>query len=182
MVAINSLVKTKFATTPDVIERVNDYLATKIVVEQTPGITIQDTMKIITKVLDQVLPKEYSYSWYGVSYQQQSGNTTSVLAFLFGLVMIFLVLAGQFEMWRLPIVVMMAIPFALFGAGGILLLRGLTNDLYFQISLITLLGLSAKNAILITEFAIQHWRDGKNLMQNIRLELVLLVVWSVLHL
>lgn len=167
MVPINSLVKTKFTTTPDVIERVNDYLATKIVVEQKPGVTIQDTMKIITNTLNKVLPKEYSYTWYGVSYQQQSGNTTSILAFAFGIVMIFLVLAGQFEMWRLPIVVLMAIPFALFGAGAILMFRGLTDDLYFQISLITLLGLSAKNAILITEFAIQHWREGKSTVEAV---------------
>lgn len=167
LVAINSLVKTEFSTAPDVIERVNDYLATKIVVEQKPGVTIQDTMKIIASTLNKVLPKEYSYTWYGVSYQQQSGNATSVMAFVFGIIMIFLVLAGQFEMWRLPVVVMMAIPFALFGAGGILFLRGLTNDLYFQISLITLLGLSAKNAILITEFAIQHWRTGINTVDSV---------------
>lgn len=167
LVAVNSLIKTKFTTSPDVIERVNDYLATKIVVEQKPGVTIQDAMKIIKNALDTVLPKEYSYTWYGVSYQQQSGNATSVMAFVFGIVMIFLVLAGQFEMWRLPIVVMMAIPFALFGAGGILLCRGLTDDLYFQISLITLLGLSAKNAILITEFAIQHWREGLSAVDSV---------------
>lgn len=160
MVPLNSLVKTSFITAPDVIERFNDYLATKIVVETKPGVTIQDTMQVIKAAIDKVLPKEYSYSWYGVSYQQQSGNATSGLAFAFGLVMIFLVLAGQFEMWRLPVVVMMAVPFALFGAGAILFTRGLTNDLYFQISLITLLGLSAKNAILIVEFAIHHWNQG----------------------
>lgn len=162
LVAVNSMLKTGFSTAPDVIERVNDYLATKIVVEQRDGITIQDAMKIIKHAIDNVIPNEYSYTWYGVSYQQQSGNQTSVLAFIFGVVMIFLVLAGQFEMWRLPLVVIMSIPFALFGAGAILFMRGLTDDLYFQISLITLLGLSAKNAILITEFAAQHWREGKS--------------------
>ncbi|MDQ5920775.1 MAG: multidrug efflux pump [Pseudomonadota bacterium] len=166
MVPINSLVTTSMTTAPDVIERVNDFLATKIVVEPKPGITIQSAMMIIKAALDQVLPKEYSYVWFGVSYQQQSGNATSIMAFAFGLVMIFLVLAGQFEMWRLPVVVLMAIPFALFGAGGILFLRGLTDDLYFQISLITLLGLSAKNAILIAEFALEHWRAGMSTVDS----------------
>ena len=160
MVPVNSVVNTEMTTSPDVIERVNDFLATKIVVEPREGITIQDAMRLIQSAIIQVLPKEYSYTWYGVSYQQQSGNATSIMAFAFGIVMIFLVLAGQFEMWRLPIVVLMAIPFALFGASGILFLRNLTVDLYFQIGLITLLGLSAKNAILIAEFALEHWRGG----------------------
>ena len=160
MVPINSVVSTGMTTAPDVIERVNDFLAAKIVVEPRDGITIQGAMRIIQSAIVEVLPKEYSYTWYGVSYQQQSGNATSIMAFAFGVIMIFLVLAGQFEMWRLPIVVLMAIPFALFGASGILFLRSLTDDLYFQISLITLLGLSAKNAILIAEFALEHWREG----------------------
>lgn len=160
MVPINTLVHSSMTTSPDVIERFNDFLAAKIVVNPKPGFTVQDTMKLIQSALASVLPIDYSFSWYGVSYQQDNSNMTSVLAFCFGIVMIFLVLAGQFEMWRLPIVVVMGIPFALFGAGLILFARGLTNDLYFQISLITLLGLSAKNSILITEFAIDHWRDG----------------------
>ncbi|HLX53626.1 MAG TPA: efflux RND transporter permease subunit, partial [Aquella sp.] len=169
MVPINTLVHTSMTTAPDVIERFNDFLATKIVVNPKPGYTIGDTMKLIKDALAKVLPIEYGYSWYGVSYQQDSSNTTSVLAFAFGVIMIFLVLAGQFEMWRLPIVVVMGIPFALFGAGLILFARGLTNDLYFQISLITLLGLSAKNSILITEFAIDHWRAGMSTVDSILL-------------
>lgn len=166
MVPVNSVVKTSMTTAPDVIERVNDYLATKIVVEQKEGVTIQDAMRIIKSAIIQVIPKEYSYTWFGVSYQQQQGNATSIMAFAFGIIMIFLVLAGQFEMWRLPVVVLMAIPFALFGASSILFVRGLTDDLYFQISLITLLGLSAKNAILIAEFALEHWREGTSTIDS----------------
>jgi hydrophobe/amphiphile efflux-1 (HAE1) family protein len=167
MVPINSLVQTTMTTSPDVIERFNDFLAAKIVVNPKSGYTIQDTMKLIKDALAKVLPNDYGYSWYGVSYQQDKSDTTSTLAFAFGVIMIFLVLAGQFEMWRLPIVVVMGIPFALFGAGIILFARGLTNDLYFQISLITLLGLSAKNSILITEFAIDHWRSGMSAVDSI---------------
>lgn len=166
MVPINSLVNTSMTTSPDVIERFNDYLATKIVVEPKNGVTIQEAMQYMQAAADKILPKEYSYTWYGVSYQQDSGGATSTFAFAFGMVMIFLVLAGQFEMWRLPLVVIMAIPFALFGAGAILFMRGLNNDLYFQISLITLLGLSAKNSILITEFAIEHWREGTSTVES----------------
>lgn len=160
MVPVNSVVTSSMTTSPDVIERFNDYLATKIVVEPKNGVTINQAMQYMQAAAEKILPKEYSYTWYGVSYQQDSGGGTSAFAFAFGMIMIFLVLAGQFEMWRLPLVVIMAIPFALFGAGSILFMRGLDNDLYFQISLITLLGLSAKNSILITEFAIDHWRAG----------------------
>lgn len=165
MVPMNSLVTAQMTTSPDVIERFNDYLGTKIVVEPKEGYTIQQIMQLMQQTVNSVLPKEYSYTWYGVSYQQSSGGATSAFAFAFGMVMIFLVLAGQFEMWRLPLVVIMAIPFALFGAGAILFARGLDNDLYFQISLITLLGLSAKNSILITEFAIEHWRMGSSTVE-----------------
>ena len=160
MVPLSSITTTKFGNSPDVIERFNDYLAAKVVVDPNPGYTIHDTMIIIEEVVNKILPKTHTFSWYGVSYLQQDTGASSMLAFLFGVVMIFLVLAGQFEMWRLPFVVVMGIPFALFGAGAILLMRGLENDLYFQISLITLLGLSAKNSILITEFAIHHCRQG----------------------
>lgn len=167
MVPVNSVVNTNMTIAPDVIERVNDYLATKIVVEPKDGVTIQETMQLMEKTVDSILPKEYSYTWYGVSYQQSTGNSTSTFAFAFGMIMIFLVLAGQFEMWRLPFVVIMGIPFALFGAGAILFMRGLDNDLYFQISLITLLGLSAKNSILITEFAVEHWREGASTVEAV---------------
>jgi hydrophobe/amphiphile efflux-1 (HAE1) family protein len=165
MVPVNSVITSSMTTSPDVLERFNDYLATKIVVEPKNGVTIQEAMGYMQAAALAVLPKEYSFTWYGVSYQQANGGATSVLAFLFGVVMIYLVLAGQYEMWRLPWVVLMAIPFALFAAGAILLLRGLDNDLYFQISLITLLGLSAKNSILIVEFAVEHWRTGASTVE-----------------
>jgi hydrophobe/amphiphile efflux-1 (HAE1) family protein len=160
MVPLSSVTTTTFTNAPDVIERFNDYLGAKIVVEPNRGYTIHDVMELIKHTANIVLPRSYDFSWYGVSYQQQANSFASILAFIFGVVMIFLVLAGQFEMWRLPIVVVMGVPFALFGAGAILLMRGLNDDLYFQISLITLLGLSAKNSILITEFAIEHCRHG----------------------
>lgn len=160
MVPMGSITNTKFTNAPEVIERFDDYLGAKVVVDPKNGYTIGDIMKDITKVCEEVLPRSYDYSWYGVSFQQQNTGVSAALALGFGIIMIFLVLAAQFEMWRLPIVVVMGIPFALFGAGVILIFRGLDSDLYFQISLITLLGLSAKNSILITEFAIEHCRQG----------------------
>ncbi len=164
MVPVNSVVNTKFTTQPDVIERVNNFLASKIIVEPNKNTTINDTIAIIKDLVDKIIPKEYSYVWYGVSYLQQNTNKLSSLAFIFAMIVIFLVLSAQFEMWRLPLVVLLAIPFALFGAGISLYLRSLSNDLYFQISLITLLGLSAKNAILIVEFSLEHWKIGVSII------------------
>lgn len=160
MVPLGSVTTTKLVNGPEVIERFNDYLGAKIIVEPNIGYTTSEIMKLIEKINLEILPKSYEFSWYGVSYQQKSNSLASMLAFLFAMVMIFLVLAAQFEMWRLPVVVIMGVPFALFGALAILLMRGLNNDLYFQISLITLLGLSSKNSILITEFALEHCRSG----------------------
>ena len=161
MVPINSVVTTKFTTQPDVIERVNNFLASKIIVEPEKNVTVDDTITIIKNVIDKIIPKNYSYVWYGVSYLEQNTNKLSIIAFIFAIIVIFLVLAAQFEMWRLPLVVILSIPFALFGAGLSLYFRSLSNDLYFQISLITLLGLSAKNAILIVEFSLEYWKSGK---------------------
>jgi len=169
MVPISSVTNSRFSNAPEVVERFNDYLGARVVVEPKNGVTIPQIMNKIEQICNQVLPKSYSFSWYGVSFQQQMLSNSAYIAFAFGLVMIFLVLAGQFEMWRLPIVVLMGIPFALFGAGLILFMRGLNNDLYFQISLITLLGLSAKNSILITEFAIEHCRQGKSTLDAVLL-------------
>lgn len=169
MIPLSSVTTTKFANAPRVISRFNDYLGAKIVVDPKPGYSIPRVMRVITGVVQKLLPRSYEYFWYGVSYQQQNTGVNSMLAFGFGIIMIFLVLAAQFEMWRLPIVVVMGIPFALFGAGLILAVRGLSNDLYFQISLITLLGLSAKNSILITEFAVDHCRKGLHTVEAVLL-------------
>ncbi len=85
---------------------------------------------------------------------------TGYQGFLFGLLMVFLILAAQYERWSLPLAVLTAVPFALFGAIVAIWLRGIENDLYFQIGLMTLIGLAAKNAILIVEFAAQRHREG----------------------
>jgi multidrug efflux pump subunit AcrB len=107
-----------------------------------------------------VLPPEFSLDWSGASFQEKRSGGTSVLVLALGALMAFLILAAQYEKWSLPLSVMLALPFGTFGALAAVWLRGLTNDVYFQIGLVTLLGLAAKNAILIVEYAVYKREEG----------------------
>ncbi|MCC2625944.1 MAG: hydrophobe/amphiphile efflux family transporter [Burkholderiales bacterium] len=166
LVPVATLVKTNNSRDAQVVQRFNNYVASKVVAVPAPGHSAGEVMNIIDQEMLQ-LPKGYYYDWFGTSYQQKKSQKTSGLAFIFSLVMIYLVLAALYELWRLPLVVIMGVPFALFGAGVILLLSGKPNDLYFQISLIALLGLSAKNIILLVEFALQSYRAGHSAKNSV---------------
>ena len=107
-----------------------------------------------------MLPPDFSYDWGGASFQEKRATGTSDLALGLAVVMVFLILAAQYEKWSLPFSVLLALPFGTFGALAAVWLRGLTNDVYFQIGLVTLLGLAAKNAILIVEYAVLKHHEG----------------------
>jgi multidrug efflux pump subunit AcrB len=106
------------------------------------------------------LPDDFSYAWSGQSYEEKKSSGSSAIIFVFALVMVFLILAAQYEQWSLPVAVITAVPFGIFGALVSVWLRGMENDVYFQIGLVTLIGLSAKNAILIVEFAELKFNEG----------------------
>lgn len=118
------------------------------------------------EVADEVLGADYSLAWIGSAYQEQATQGSGSLAFVFGLIMVFLILAAQYERWTLPLAVVTAVPFAVFGAILAVWLRDLQNDVYFQVGLITLIGLAAKNAILIIEFAVLLRDEGKGLFES----------------
>jgi multidrug efflux pump len=111
------------------------------------------------------LPEGYSLAWTGTAYQEKMSGGASNSVYLLGVLMVFLILAAQFERWTLPIAVILAVPFAAFGAFMAVSLRGLQNDIYFQIGMLTLIGLAAKNAILIVEFAMMKYHEGMPLAQ-----------------
>lgn len=166
LVPEKSLVKTVHYKMPETIERFNSYLATQEIVSPNKGFSSGDVMNVIATEMQQV-PKGYDYEWFGTSFMQSKSTKTSTIAFIFSLCMIYLVLSALYEMWRLPWVVIMGAPFALLGSGIMLLLRNQPNDLYFQISLITLMGLSAKNIILLIEFALKHFEQGHSAKDSI---------------
>src|SRR5207237_6999586 len=106
------------------------------------------------------IPQGYGLDWSGISYQERLVGRQSVFAFAFGLLMVFLVLAAQYESWTVPFAVILAVPFGAFGALSAVWVRGMSNDIYFQIGLVTLIGLSAKNAILLVDFANHRFHSG----------------------
>jgi multidrug efflux pump len=114
------------------------------------------------QVVATTLSSDFSIGWTGAAYQELATAGTGQLGFVFGLIMVFLILAAQYERWSLPLAVLTAVPFAVLGALLAIWFRGLDNDVYFQIGLVTLIGLAAKNAILIVEFASQRHRQGRS--------------------
>ncbi|MGP1486065.1 MAG: efflux RND transporter permease subunit [Campylobacter sp.] len=163
MVSLNSVATLTRTIGPDIVNRFNLFPAAKIMGDPKTGYTSGDAIRAIKEVVEQTLSKdEYSIAWAGTAYQEVSSQGTGTTAFIFGMVFVFLILAAQYERWLIPLAVITAVPFAVFGSLLLVWLRGLTNDIYFEIGLLLLIGLSAKNAILIVEFAMQERENGKS--------------------
>src|SRR5580698_7111175 len=162
MVPLKAMVTTKYVTGPDLVTRFNNFPAVKITANAAAGYSTGQVLAALTEVAQEVMPPDYGVGWSGEAYEAKQAGGTSALVFVFGLIMVFLILAAQYEKWSLPIGVLMAVPFALFGALLAILLRGLENDVYFQIGLTMLVALAAKNAILIFEFAVLNREGGES--------------------
>ncbi len=160
MVPLRSLANVRYASGPDSLTRFNDLPAVKILGQGAPGISSGQAIQEVERIANQVLPPDFSYDWGGASYQEKKSGGTSVIALGLAVIMVFLILAAQYERWSLPFSVLLALPFGTFGALAAVWLRHYTNDVYFQIGLVTLLGLAAKNAILIVQFAELKEREG----------------------
>jgi hydrophobe/amphiphile efflux-1 (HAE1) family protein len=160
MVQIRSVADIQFAAGPDSVQHFNALPSIQILGEPKPGFSSGQAIAAMERAAANVLPLDTGYDWGGTAFQQKRSSGAAGLALAAGFVMIFLILAAQYEKWTLPMSVLLALPFGIFGALLAVYLRNFTNDVYFQIGLVTLLGLSAKNAILIVEFATVKVHEG----------------------
>ena len=165
MVPLSALSKISDVVGVEQLERYNGILSAKILGSGESGVSSGDAIKLVEEIAARNLPDNYQISWTGQAYQEKRTGSAAIFAFSFAIIMVFLILAAQFETWVLPLAVIMAVPFALTGALLAVFLRGMPNDIYFQVGLIALIGLAAKNAILIVEFASQKMKEGMPVAQ-----------------
>jgi multidrug efflux pump len=165
MVPLSALVKTSWVTGPDLLPHFNGFPAAKINGNAAPGYSSGQAIAAMEEVAREVLPDGYTFAWSGLAFEEKKSGGTSMVAFLFGLIIVFLVLAAQYESWTLPGAVMTAVPFGILGALTAIALRGLENDVYFQIGLLVLIGLGAKNAVLRVTAAVELRKQGRSIME-----------------
>ena len=160
MVPLGSLLTVKRISGSDSLRRMNGYLAAQFMGAAVEGVSSGEAIRVVEEVADEILPEGYGIEWTGQAWHEKRIGSSSSAAIFYGLIIIFLILAALYERWSLPIAVVLAIPYAVFGAFVSLWIRGSANDIYFQIGLLVLIGLTAKNAILIVEFAVLKMEEG----------------------
>ena len=160
MVPLSSLVTLTSSLGPDIVERFNVFPSAKVMASPAPGYSSGDAIRAVEETAKETLESGFTLAWTGTTYQEKLAGSSSASALMLGMLVVFLILAAQYEKWSLPVAVLLAVPFALFGALLGTWLRRLSNDIYFQIALVALVGLAAKNAILIVEFAVLLKEQG----------------------
>jgi multidrug efflux pump len=167
MIPLSNVVKSRWVTAPPSLNRINGYAAVEIVGSQAPGHSSGEAMDAMQQIVDKDLPKGFGFDWTGQSYQEILSGSQATTLMVLSILVVFLCLAALYESWSVPVAVLLVVPLGVLGAVALSLMRGLPNDIYFKIGLITVIGLAAKNAILIIEFAISHRGEGKSLRDSV---------------
>jgi hydrophobe/amphiphile efflux-1 (HAE1) family protein len=166
MIPLDTVVSTEFTSGPDTVTHFNGFNTASVLGAAATGYSSGEALDALERLAEEVLiPQGYDIDWSGISFQERKTGSESIFAFAFGLLMVFLVLAALYESWSVPFAVILAVPFGIFGALSAVWIRGLSNDIYFQIGLVTLIGLAARNAILIVEFANHRYEGGMPLVE-----------------
>ena len=164
MVPINTLVRASVTNGPVAIQRYNMYRTAEIGGAAAHGYTSGQALEALEEVAQDVLPQGYGYEWAGLSRQEKEAGRQAPIVFALATIFVFLFLAALYESWTIPFAVLFAVPLGVFGAFGSQWLRGLSNDVYTQIGIVLLIGLAAKNAILIVEYAKNRNRSGMDIV------------------
>jgi len=164
MLPLKSLLTISRIVGPEQIDRYNGFISAKVLGNAAPGYSSGQAIAAVEDAA-KALPSGYTIAWTGQAFQEKRIGAASIIAFTFAVIMVFLILSANYERWTLPVAVLLAVPYALLGALLAVLLRGMNNDVYFQIGLLVLIGLAAKNAILIVEFAAQEMTKGLSPME-----------------
>lgn len=163
LVSLRTLLRVERIVGPDAVSRFNGFPAAKVLGNPAQGYSSGDAIAALDRVAADILGRNFTLGWVGSSYQEKASGGSGGQAFVLAVLMVFLILAAQYERWMVPAAVILAVPFAILGAIAATWMRGLENDIYFQIGLVCLIGLASKNAILIVEFAMQKQRQGMSL-------------------
>ncbi|WP_313231161.1 multidrug efflux RND transporter permease subunit [Stenotrophomonas acidaminiphila] len=165
MIPLSTVVKSEWIYAPPALSRYNGYSAVNIVGSPAPGGSSGQAMATMESLVRNDLPNGFGYDWSGMSYQEILAGNAAALLMVLSVVVVFLCLAALYESWSIPVSVLLVVPVGILGAVVFSLLRGLPNDLYFKIGMVTVIGLAAKNAILIVEFAVEQRAAGKTLRE-----------------
>jgi len=166
MVPINTVVSLKRVYGPETVTRNNLFNSVTINGLPKPGFSTGDAIKAIQEVAQNALPRGFSYEWSGQTREEIGAGSQQTLIFILSLVFVFFLLAAQYESYILPFAVILSIPTGILGVFTFINLKGIDNNIYVQVGLIMLVGLLAKNAILIVEYAVQRRRSGMGLVES----------------
>ncbi len=165
MISLDNLVAIEQSSGPQVINHYNLFRSAEIDGQPKPGVSSGDALKAMEQLAKKNMMQGMSYEWTGLSLEEIESSGKAIIIFGLGILVVYLTLSAQYESFALPFIILLAVPMAVLGALGLVALRGFADDVYCQIGLVMLIGLSAKNSILIVEFAEQLRRQGRSITE-----------------